>query len=171
MAWAMFCRLKETLYYTQKNFQSPQFKKVRHCMIKPNLSNIYLQIQPYRRCQKKNSNLKWLKQENTRNKLSQTSKSKEKHTYKHTHHNRKITGINKYCSLISLNIKVLKFHNKKTQTNGFENRIHPSSATSMKYTLISAIDITSGSSMENAFCANGCRKQHLISYKILVRKQ
>lgn len=60
--------------------------KIKTFHIKQNLSNIYIQIQLYRRCLKENSNLKRLttpKKTQGKN-YSQTSKSKEgKHTYYH----------------------------------------------------------------------------------------
>jgi hypothetical protein len=53
-------------YYTQQNFQSQQTEKTRYSMTKPNLNNIFLLIQPYRR--------------NT----SKTNR-REIHTHTHTH--------------------------------------------------------------------------------------
>jgi hypothetical protein len=38
------------VFYTHQNFQSQYVEKIRQLIIKPNLSNLYLQIQPYRRC-------------------------------------------------------------------------------------------------------------------------
>lgn len=109
-------------------------------MIKPNINNIYLQIEHYRRCWKESSNLNIViipKKTQGINK-SRTINQKRGNTY---------TKINKITNNAYwyLSTSMIWGPNKKTQINSIDakNRIQ-SYVASNKHTLTSKIDIISG---------------------------
>lgn len=73
---------------SQKKFQPQYIEKIRHFIVKQNLSDMYLQIQPYNKYKNENVNLKRLASSKKTKEINYprpANQNKETHTYTRMH--------------------------------------------------------------------------------------